>query len=280
MILNDLEKIFHRAWRFSFSRVKLFFVFSVLAICGFLAVVFRVISLHSGQWVQMNLTFLPIFISAAILFAMGIALIQMYHCEVKKESIDYLQIWKKTCEHLLGILQLAVPLIFVFLILWMALGIFYLLRAIPLIGDVVGSVLAFGPFLLVLSSIILGFLTLLILFFVTPAAAFQSKMDHLFIKRVFYVLKANGFFALFMLVIGLIPLLFVIGILSLAAVLTHMMYVEAYEGFSLALKWFFIMLPFCAFLTPFAIFFFNFSLESYAFISKRVAPKASEEIET
>lgn len=277
MNLNDLEKMFDRAWKYSFSRVKLIFVFAVLTVCGFLAVIFRAISHGSGQWVQMSVTFLPIFICAAILLAMGVILIQMYQCDVKKEPINYLLIWKKTCDHLLGIVQLAVPLIFIFLILWMILGIFYLLRAIPVIGSVVGSIFAFGPFLLVFGSILLGFLTLLILFFVTPATAFQAKMDHLLMQRVLHILKANGFYAVLMLVLGLIPILFVVGILSLAAVLTHMMYVEVYEGFSLVLKWFFMMLPFCAILSPLAIFFFNFSAESYAFLRKKMPEKSFEE---
>ena len=69
-------------------------------------------------------------------------------------------------------------------------------------------------------------------------------------------------------IIGLFPLLLIVGVLSLAAVVTQILYIESGGGLSIALKWFFMMLPFCGFLTPAVIFFFNFSAESYVLMQK------------
>lgn len=272
MTWQELEKIFNRALHFSFSKKKWLLVFPVLALCGFLAVIFRTISLAAGPWVQMSLAFLPIFLCAALLLGMGIVLTQIYHREVKGFTAKYTETIKGSTDLFIGIIYLAVPLIFAYLVLWMFLGIFYLLRAIPSIGEVVGAILSFGPFLLVLAALVLGLLNLLILFYITPAAALKSEMGLSLAKDVFQELKANPFLSFVIPLIALLPLLLTVGILSAAAVLTHVMYVEG-EGISVALKWFFMMVPFCALLTPAVIFFFNFSAESYVLIRKEIACK-------
>lgn len=268
MSWKELEKIFNRALLHSYSKRKCLLVFPVLALCGLLIVICRTLSYGASQWILMSLTFLPIFLVAGLLLAVGLVLIRIYHHQVKGLHIQYLKTIKDSKELFLGIPYLAVPLIFAYLVLWMVLGVFYLLRSIPQIGEFISSILAFGPFILVLGSLILGFLSLLTLFYITPAAALRSDLRPQLAEEVFRELRKNPFMSFIMPLAGLLPLLLVVGVLSLAAVVTQILYVDSGHGVSIALKWFFMMLPFCAALTPVVIFFFNFSAESYVLMRK------------
>ncbi|NGX37120.1 MAG: hypothetical protein K1000chlam2_00272 [Chlamydiae bacterium] len=268
MSWQELEKIFNRALSHCFSKQKWLLVFPVLALCGVVSAICRTISFGAGQWIQMSLAFLPIFLCAGFVLAVGLVLTRIYHHEVKGLEVQYFKTIKGSKELFLGIPYLAVPIIFAFLILWMVLGIFYLLRSIPEIGQFISAMLSFGPFLLVLGSLGLSFLSLLALFYVTPAAALKSDLRPQLAEEVFQDLKANPFLSVIMPLIGMLPLLFVVGILSLAAVVTQILYIESGHGISIALKWFFMMLPFCALLTPAVIFFFNFSAESHVLMRK------------
>lgn len=270
MTIADLEKIFNRSFTHCFSRKKWLLIFPVLVLCGLLAVICRTISHGAGQWMQMSLAFLPMFLCAGLLLAAGIVLVRIYHHEVRGGDIKYLKVLKESKSLIFGIPHVAVPLIFAYLVLWMVLGVFYLLRSIPHAGQVVSAIFSFGPFLLVLGSLFLGFLSLLILFYITPAAALKSELTPQLAEDVFQELKANPFLSFIMPLMGLLPLLLVIGILSLAAVVTQLLYIEGNNGLTVALKWFFMMIPFCALLTPAVIFFFNFSAESHVFLRKKL----------
>jgi len=267
----QLEKIFNRALMHTFSKRKFFLVFPVMALCGFLAVICRVISQGVSQWMAMSTAFLPVFLCAGLLLAVGIVLTRIYHDEVKGVKYQYLKVIMGAKDLFMGIPYLAVPLIFAYLILWMFLGVFYLFRAIPHVGAFISSILAFGPFLLVLGSLALGVLSLLILFYVTPAASFKSELKADLAEAVFKDLKINPFLSFVLPLIALLPLFLVAGVLSFAAALTHILYIDATGGLSMLFKWFVMMLPFCALLTPSVIFFFNFSAESYALMRKALA---------
>jgi hypothetical protein len=56
----------------------------------------------------------------------------------------------------------------------------------------------------------------------------------------------------------------------LAAVLTGSLCLDCQNSLQTVLKWFFIMLPFTAFLTPAVIFFFNFAAESHVLMQKQL----------
>ena len=267
MTWQQIEKIFNRAMRLTFSKQKWLLVFLPIALCGFLIVIFRTMSSGAGPWFQMSLAFLPIFLSAALLLGVGMVLTRIYHHEVKGFKVEYLRTIKSSGSLFLGIAYLAVPLIGAYLVLWMVLGVFYLMRAIPSIGPFMSSVLSFGPFLLVLGSLILSLFNLLVLFYVTPAAALKSELSPQLAEDVLRGLRRNPFVAFIMPLIALFPLFLVVGFLSLSAVVTQMMYVESAH---VALKWFFTMLPFCALLTPAIIFFFNFAVETHVLLHKPV----------
>jgi len=252
----------------SFSRKKWLIVFPVLLLCGLIVVIFRSISLAAGSWVQLSLAFLPIFLCCALFLGVGLVLIQIYKKECEGSRVGYRKTIKESSPLFFGIAYLAVPLIFTYLILWMVLGIFYLIRAIPSVGQYIGSIFSFGPFLLVLGSLVLGFLSLFLLFLLAPAAAMKKELTPSLAKQSLWQIQKNPFKVYISLLVALIPLLVVVGILSLAAVVTEMMYVASGVGLVVVLKWFFMMLPYCALLTPIVIFFFHFAFESHQLIWK------------
>lgn len=262
--------IFNRALALTFSRKKLLFVFCILALSGLLVVFFRGLALHAGQWVKLSLTFLPIFICTGILLSMGILLIRIYHDEVKQKEVNYWQILSRSWEVAIGASYFAVPIIFAYLLLWMILGIFVLLSEIPAVGEFFAAILSFGPFLINLGSLVLCVLSLGILFFIAPLIAFKGLeggiVSQLIIKRL-----EKDFFANFVLIfIALLPLVLIIALLLIAANLTGSLCLDCQNSLQTVLKWFFIMLPFTAFLTPAVIFFFNFAAESHVMMQKQL----------
>ena len=274
MTFADIEHIFNRALRFSFSKKKFFFMFPVLVVCGLMLVFCRALAVNAGHWVVLSLTFLPVFLASGLLLAAGVVLARVYHHEVKMIPMSFKKILTQSWELLIGVSYLTLPLLLAYLFLWMVMGIFYLLREIPALGDVLGVVLAFGPFLLVLGSLVLSVFNLFLLFFATPHIALNSRLKLKLAEDVYSHFKENLFPSLTLFLLGLIPLLLGVGILSLAAFLTGVNFFVKAETLTIALQWFFIMIPFCGLLTPGILFFFNFAVESYALLHKSMRASA------
>lgn len=269
MDLNDVQFIFNRALSRTFLTKKLLAVFVVLLLCGLLVVFFRGLALHAGQWIGLSLLFLPIFLCAGVLLSTGVILIRIYHDEVKKKPVSYRQILSKSWDILMGTAYLSIPIILSYLLLWMMLGIFFLLNEIPGIGGFFGVILAFAPFLLNLGALVLCVLNLSMLFFVAPAVALRGfnriNLSQLIAKRF----KQDMFFNVFLAMIAVLPLLLMFGMLSLAAVLTGSVCYTCDNPLYIILQWFFMMIPFTAILAPAVVFFFNFAAESHVLLQKQ-----------
>jgi len=117
-------------------------------------------------------------------------------------------------------------------------------------------------------------LNLFLLFFATPHIALNSRLKLKLAEDVYRRFSENLFSNLLLFLLGVVPLLLVVGLLSLAAFLTGVNFFINTETLAIALQWFFIMIPFCAILTPGILFFFNFAVESYALMQKK-HPQAS-----
>jgi hypothetical protein len=268
MKLSDLQFVFNRALSQSFSAKKLLLVFCVLALCGLMVVFFRALAINAGQWIIMSLTFLPFFLCAGILLAVGIVLIRIYHDEIKQKQIAYADILGKSFEVIIGASYFSIPMILSYLLLWMMLGIFVLLRQIPGVGEFFTVILSFGPFLLNLGSLVLCLLNLAMLFFVTPIIALKGlnriRVTEILVKR----LKGDAFSNVFLAIIAVLPLVFISGLLVLAAFMTGTMCYSCESPLHNVIQWFFIMIPFTALLTPAVVFFFNFAAEAHVLSQK------------
>ncbi len=270
MNLNDIQFIFNRAWSLTFCKKKLLLVFSVLALCGLLVVFFRALAVHAGQWMVMSLSFLPIFLCAGVLLSTGIMLVRIYHDEIKKRSFRYRDILAGSWEIILGASYFSIPIILCYLLLWMLLGIFVLLKEIPGIGDFFGVVLSFGPFLINLGSLALGVLSLFMLFFVTPVLALNGlnriRVTNIIVKK----LKGDLFSNIMLGVLAAFPLMALFGLLLLAWVLTGTVCFPCTQPMYVVMQWFIMMIPFTAILSPAVIFFFNFATEAHVLIQRHL----------
>jgi hypothetical protein len=268
MNLNDVQFIFNRATSLTFVKKKLLLVFIVLALCGLLIVFFRGLAINAGQWMMMSLTFLPFFLCAGVLLSTGIVLTRIYHDEIKKKPISYREILSNTFELIVGASYFSIPIILSYLLLWMLLGIFVLLKQIPGIGEFFAVILVFGPFLLNLGALVLCVLNLAMLFFVTPVVALKGlnriRVTQILVKR----LKSDMFSNIFLALVATFPLLVFIGLLTLAAFLTGTVCYNCENPLHNVLQWFFIMIPFTALLSPAVVFFFNFAAEAHVLLQK------------
>ena len=268
MQLSDIQFIFNRAISLAFDRRKWLLTFIVMALCGVLVVFFRGLAVNANQWLLLSLTFLPIFLCAGVLFSAGIMLTRIYHDEIKKKEISYRDIFTKSWEVIIGASYFSVPIILAYLLMWMLLGIFIMLREIPGLGDVFGVLLSFAPFLLNLGSLLLCCLSMAMLFFLTPVLAFKGINSKQVVAILMHRFQKNIFGNLFLAVIAMVPLLFVLGILFLAVFLTQLICYGCEHPAYTILHWFVIMIPFTALLSPAVVFFFNFAAESHVFMRK------------
>ena len=240
--------------------------FPMLVLCGILIVFCRAIAYDATDWIAMSLAFLPILLSSGVLLALGVLLIRIHIHEVKNLHLGFKRLIAGSLDLIMGTSYLSIPPVLAYLFLWMALGFFYLLREIPGVGDFFSVVLAFGPFLLIFGSLLLCLFNLGLLFFVAPAAAFQPYKRFTLAKRVLGLFQGRILSSLALFLLALLPIALISGLLVLSALLTNS---APEKPLSIAVEWFFIMLPFCAVLTPAVIFFFNFAAESYQLLQAK-----------
>lgn len=245
-------------------------MFPVLTLCGLFVVFCRALATQAGEWVILSLNFLPFFLCSGLLLSAGVVLTRIYHNELKGLSVSFQKILSHSWDLLVGVSYLSLPLILVYLLLWMMIGVFYFLKELPGIGEFLNVILAFGPFVLVLGTLALCLFSLMLLFFVTPHVAFTGSAKEQVAKAVIKHFMASIFSNIVLFLIALLPIGIVVGFLSLAASLTGATFLVSGGDLAVAMQWFVIMIPFCAVLAPCVIFFFNFAVESYAFLHKKV----------
>lgn len=268
MDFNTISFIFNRALSLTFSLKKLLVVFITLALSGILVVFFRGLAWHASHWVQLSLTFLPIFLCGGILLSMGIFLIRIYHNEIKNRHIKYREILTRSWQLVIGASYFSIPIILTYLLLWILLGIFVLLREIPMIGDFFSAILSFAPFIINLAALLLCLVSLLMLFMVSPILALKgidrTMVFQIIVKRVI----KDPFGNIILVLIGIMPLVFILVLLTLSAILTESICLDCTSLSQTVIKWFFMMLPFTAFLTPAIVFFFNFAAEAHVLLMR------------
>jgi hypothetical protein len=111
MSWKEVEYIFNRALKFSFSKRKLLFTVPVLIFCGLLIACFRALGVISVNYVAISMTFLPIFFIAAVLIAAGIILARIYHHEVKGIGVHYRKTLSASRGLMIEVAYLAIPIV-------------------------------------------------------------------------------------------------------------------------------------------------------------------------
>jgi hypothetical protein len=267
--MMDTEAVFNRALKYSYTRKKFFLIFPALVVCGILVVVCHTFWLGANPWVRASLAFVPAFLCAGILMIVGVPLIRLYHDEIKEKKLSVNNTLRQSWKLMGGTASLIVPIMTAYLVLWFVLGIFYLLKHIPSMGETLGIILSFGPFLLILGSFFLSVINLLLLFFMPPVVALKSTVRWELGEEVLLKIYHQPYIHLKLLVLGMLPLIVMVAFLVSAATLTGMALFVMERTWAISLQWFFIMIPFAALLTPAVIFFFNFAAESFVLLQRR-----------
>lgn len=271
MTLQDIQLIFNRACGKCFERSKWLMTFVLLGLCGILVVFCRALGEHANAWMGLSLTFFPIFLSSGLLLSLGVVLIRGYHDEIKKGEASYSKIITDSWETLLGAAYFAIPFLLCYLMLWMLLGIFILLRSVPVVGEFFGVILSFAPFILNFVTLILSVSVIAMLFFVTPVIALKGMSRSLVSQLLSRRLKEDPFTNLLLFAVALLPLVLYLALLLGSAFLTGSFCVDCVNPVATVVEWFFIMVPFAALLAPAVIFFFNFAAESHVMMVKQKA---------
>ncbi len=274
MIFQEISHCFNRAIKFSFAIKKFIFMCPVLLICWLIALFFRAIFLSVNSWAGIGMIFMPIFICNGILLSSGILLIRIYYHDVKGVSFNIFKLFKNSLTVIFSASQLSMPFVFVFLFTWIAIGVFYLIKSIGVIGESISVILIFCPFVLIFISLVLSICSFLILFFATPHIALKNLtnkncVNFNLLKKITENLYKNIFLNMILLFISLIPLAFCILFLVLSIFITFTNYTSLNSPIASTMKWFFIMIPSTFIITPFIIFFFNFACESYYILNKK-----------
>ncbi len=271
MTWNELEKIFVKAWEGTFSRKKLLMTFAALFLSGLLFIFCKSLAIEANAWIRFSLLLLPILLGAAFLLMLGVFLLRM---EEGSDSVELRKFFTSSMDIAIGTSYLSLPPILAYLCLWIVMGLFFLLKEIPLLGSFFNVIFAFVPFLLIFCSLLLCLFDVGLLFFIAPAAALSSKNHSLmegsieFARKIWSSLQEKPFLATALCLIGLLPALFVGGVLSLAASLAETSFALTGPPVAMALKWFIVMLPFSALLSPTIIFFFHFAARSYQYLHR------------
>ncbi len=252
----ELEAVLEIAVRRSLTRRSLAITWIALLISGLIFVFCHAISLEIHPWARLGFTFLPYFLSSWVLLLLGALLINRKSLSWKATALESL-------DPLLHTTLLALPSLLLYMISWIALGFFFLIQQIPLLGNILGTILSIGPYLLILALLGLLLIQSLLLFFAPPLIGTNALSPLQFLSQLRAYLTTKPLRHLLCFCIGWIPVLLWAGILFAALQLTETVYLSMQSSLSLGFNLFFLMIPITFFLTPTIAFLFYFSHESY-----------------
>lgn len=252
MRLSDVAEMFQRSVRGVLHKRRLFFLFVTLFLCGTVVIFFRGLANIAEGWWGDTLTLFPLFFVLGLILSAQVVLVRLYI-----HGGGVVKTTWRSLDMMFKMATFSLPLILLFLTLWMVSGIFVLLRSIPYIGPTLGVVLSFAPFLINLAILALALGGTYISFVVCPTVALTGKGVR---RRLMNRLKQSLFYDLMLWLVAVLPVWLLTKGLMLASTLTF----DLSSGNSLEhlLQAFCVMIPFVALLTPALLFFFNFAAEA------------------
>jgi len=268
MTLNELQPQIVRAMHSSLQPMKLLATFGMLLLIGILFVFFNAMGLETFEWAKSCLKFISWFLSCGIVLSCGSFFIRIYREEVNQRKIDMKEVLQKSLTDIPQAFLYLAPIILCYLVLWFMLGAFLLMKATPAIGDFFGSIFASAPFLFNVGTIVLSIACAGLVYFIPPLLAFKNEPESLSPSALLQEVWKNPIHELPLLLIALTPLIASLLILFGAAGLTDEFYAINLPSMYVAIRAFFVMVPFMALLAPSVLFFFNFSAEAYVMRKK------------
>lgn len=269
MSWDDLQRATNRAFELTLDWKKLFFTFVLLLIGGWVMVVCRGLAINANGWATLCLRVLPIYVTAAVAMAGGVVLVRIYHDQVKQKPVEYRQVIFSSWHLMVTAASIVMGILLVFFGIWISLGLFHALLAIPVLGSFFSVILAFGPFLLNVSAILLLLGTLAILFYFTPILALKGVSRGKLSQTVRQRLSDDYFSNVIELVWGILPFLASLAVVVVASCLNWRTGFTSANPHQAVMQLFFIMVPLMGLLAPGVIFFFNFATEAHVAFQSR-----------
>lgn len=260
MKLKDLSQMFNRAAGHVFAIKKTFFLFLALIVFGLIFLSLKGIATDTLNWWRLFLAAIPFFLLIAFLMATGVFLVKAYVLEREDKPFSVKETFSSSAKFMLKAAYFALPLFLAFIVLWVTMGIFILLKSIPYLGPFLGVILAFVPYVSSICILLLFFISLLFLFFLTPLLAFNETVDR---NALIGRLRADLFTHILLLGSAFFPVWIVWLFASRAITLTFAVYSINDSGVEMALQSLFMLIPFAAVMALPLTFFFNFATESY-----------------
>ncbi len=269
--IPEIKSLFNHALKHAFEKRKVFFLGSVLVLCGFFFLFCHLIGLLMGKWATWSLTVFALFLCLIPLLAAQVVLVHTYAKERMNESFSLRVVFTECWEQMGTAAMLGLPLLLGSILATLLLGVFILLIKIPVIGIFFSVVLSFGPYLLLICTFILGIAALCLFFFIVPALSLKKNQPlQTLLSTPIKSARADVFSTVVFLFIGIFPPLVLGKILYAVGHLTHWLYFTdaPFVGF---FQNFFLFLPFVFLWTPALLFFFNFATEVFLFREKETS---------
>ncbi|MCC5832147.1 MAG: hypothetical protein JJU12_03795 [Chlamydiales bacterium] len=260
MTLKEIAQMFNRSISHSFGLKKSICLFAILFFSGLIILFFQGVAVYASPWLKLPFRFIPLFIAIGLIMAGGIFSIRLYEKELEGENPSLSKVARHSWDLLIKATYLALPLLAAFLIFWVLIGVFILLKAIPYIGPFFGVFLASAPFLLSFGILLLFLVALAAFFFITPSLAKREKLDRV---GLLMRLRSDFFLNLLLLGVAYLPVWILWLFVKNAAQMTLHFYSYGDGRIEILLQGIFVLLPLAAIVTPGAAFFFNFAYESY-----------------
>lgn len=256
----EISQAFNKAIKSIFCKKRWIMTFPALGFCGLVLSFFYI---FSNSWVKIGTSFLSVFIILAILFSLSIILTKASDYDEKKTEWLIFPIIKQSIHQIISTLFLSIPMIISFFLMWTILGIYLLLKMIPGIGQLIGLVLSFFPFVIILVTILLIVIGIIFLFFAIPFFTVVEVKNLKVMKKIFPLMKKNiysnfllFFMSLLVFLVGFIPLIISFLLAKDLCFSSGYTIINIFSSF-------FMMLFASAILTPFIIFFFEMAFIAF-----------------
>jgi hypothetical protein len=257
--------LLQKALQHSFSPKKVLLAFPFLFLCSALVLFCQKLLTQTENWLFLSLAFLPILVTGILLLTLGIILIRSYHQEKNQQKHFFFDTLKQSLHILLKLFYFALPLALIVLakklLVFCFMGILYLCKHFGLMTEGTETFVTSSlPVFMICGIILLSFVSLFTLYFITPHLAFAPSNPFRLLQDLFKNAKNQTKKYLLLLGIGTLPILISSPLLFLS------LSPFSWNPFSLSIAYPLALLSILV--APSIIFFFNFSLESYHLLSE------------
>lgn len=233
---------------------------------GLLSVFCYTIAQPLDTWIQIGLAFFPACFSFWIFLILGSLLTQEHSHPSPSSRLATSLISTAILAHASS---LSIPMLFIYISLWMGIGFFGFIQRIPYLGYGLAILLSFAPFLLVTALLGLLCVQLFLLFFIPSFLIVESSSPYQSLLQLAIRLRQFPMRGVLFFFIGLAPVLFSTAFLSIAVIVTKANYLTHLEGIDLGIGLLSLMIPLTVLLAPSVSFFFQWSRTSKKFFKNK-----------